>query len=69
MSTLFETLAEAVLKGAVKKATDGFVAKGYITAEQQAVMDVGIMDELQVAMAMYEAGQQHASTGGLPPVS
>ncbi|HLK25023.1 MAG TPA: hypothetical protein VKT30_10220 [Caulobacteraceae bacterium] len=59
--SLVGELAESVLRGAVRKAAQGFVAKGEITPAQAAQLVDGVMVEIQLALAMWEAGQKPAT--------
>ncbi|HEY3797964.1 MAG TPA: hypothetical protein VGL58_06380 [Caulobacteraceae bacterium] len=59
--TLLDTLAadlfDNVVKGAARKAADGFVQKGYITSAQEPELIAGFMDEVQIGLAMWKQSQ------------
>ena len=57
LDNLIADIAENVLRGQINKAVTSFVGKGYITAAQAPEMEAGIMDEIQVGLAMWKASQ------------
>lgn len=59
---LFAKIGESILKGAVTKAVNGFVAKGEITAAQAPVLVEGVMLEVQVALEIYDRSQSSPAT-------
>lgn len=56
--SLFGNIVEDVVRGAVSKAVQGFVAKGEITQSQAPTLVDGIMLEIQIGLDIYEQGQK-----------
>jgi hypothetical protein len=61
--SLVGDIAETIVRGAVTKAVQGFVAKGEITAAQAAALVDGAMVEIQLALEIYESGQKPPTAG------
>ena len=55
--SLLGNIVDSVIEGAVKKALAGFVAKKELTPAQAAVIAQATVDELQLALEIYQAGQ------------
>ncbi|MGH6957726.1 MAG: hypothetical protein ACREEW_13760 [Caulobacteraceae bacterium] len=55
---LIDRIVEGALRGAVTKTVNGWVASGYVAATQAPTLEVGMMDEIQVALAMWERSQK-----------
>jgi len=56
--SLVGDIAETIVRGAVTKAVQGFVAKGEVTPAQASVLVDGVMVEIQLALEIYESGQK-----------
>ncbi|HLI66334.1 MAG TPA: hypothetical protein VKU90_08200 [Caulobacteraceae bacterium] len=52
--SLVGDIGEVIVRGAVAKAVQGFVAKGEITPAQGSALVAGVMVELQLALEIYE---------------
>jgi|HubBroStandDraft_4_1064222.scaffolds.fasta_scaffold290494_3 hypothetical protein len=61
--SLIGDIAETIVRGAVTKAVQGFVAKDDITPVQASALVEGVMVEIQLALEIYENGQK-PPTGG-----
>ena len=61
--SLIGDIAETIVRGAVTKAVQGFVAKGEITPVQASALVEGVMVEIQLALEIYENAHK-PPTGG-----
>jgi hypothetical protein len=61
--SLVGDIAEAIVRGAVTKAVQGFAAKGEITPAQAGALVEGVMVEIQLALEIYENSEK-PPTGG-----
>jgi anti-sigma factor ChrR (cupin superfamily) len=70
LDDVIDGVAETVLKGAIVKVVAGWVAQGYVAAQQAPEMEAGMLDEVQVALKMWQAQQEKAAPsppGALEP--
>lgn len=61
LDSVIDDLAEGFLKGAIVRAAQGWVAQGYITADQAPALEAGAMVEIQVALKMWQAQEGKAA--------
>ena len=61
--SLVGDIAESMLRAAVGKAAQRFVAKGDISQTQAAELVDGVMVEIQLALEMYQASQRSSPAG------
>ena len=61
--SLVGDIAERIVRGAVQKAVQGFVAKGEITPAQGVQLVDGVMVEIALALEIYQARQKPAPAG------
>ena len=57
-------IAETIVRGAVTKAVEGFVAAGEITPAQATALVDGVMVEIQLALEIYQNRQAPPKGGG-----
>jgi hypothetical protein len=55
---LLGDIVDQVVKGAIEKALQGFVAKGELTQAQAGTLTAGIELEIMLALEIYESGQK-----------
>jgi len=61
--SLVGDIAETIVRGAVTKAVQGFVAKGELTPPQATQLVDGVMVEIQLALEIYENSAKAAPEG------